>query len=239
MSQNPPENSPAPSEDAVPLNYASVTPPRTGLATASLVVGIFSIPLFVLPLGFIAVISGIIALRRVRGAPTRYGGRQDATVGIVTGVIGMVLFAVLVPMAFWGFGSEQIRRLDADRMNLRHIGQGVRIYAYDNYDAFPPDLHVLQESGYVSPGQLINPKSKHRPPACDYYYVIGLAPDDPPDWIVAHSDPAHYSGEGANILYLDGHAEFVREPDFTKQLEEFFAKFEQHRGVPPVVIPPK
>ena len=239
MSQNPPEKTSASSDEVVLLDYAAVSPARrAGLATASLVLGILSIPMFALPLGLIPVILGGIALRRVRRDPVRYAGRWQSVSGIQLGVISLILFVavlVLVPES----GSPEMMKRAVSAANLRDIGQGVHIYAKDHQDAFPRDLDVLLLQEILAPTQLINPASGHRPPACDYYYVAGLNANDPPDWIVASGVPAYHDGEGANVLYVDGHVEFIREPDFTKRLDEFRAAFEQDRGAPAVVIAPE
>jgi len=122
--------------------------------------------------------------------------------------------------------------------NLRAIGQGLKVYAPDYAGAYPPTLRTLIDDGLVTAWQLISPVSGHATPACDYYYVTGLTLNDPAMWIVAYGDPAYLKGAGANVLYLDGHVDFVREPQFSQDLARFKADYEKARGTPPVIIPP-
>ncbi len=96
----------------------------------------------------------------------------------------------------------------------------------------------LIEHGSCTPLQFVSPLSRHKEPACDYYYVTGLRDDDPGDWILAFTDLGYTKSEGANVLYLDNHVEYVREPKFSQELKRFKAAYETARGTPPVIIPP-
>jgi uncharacterized protein DUF4190 len=69
---------------------------RNGLAVASLVLGIISIPtLGLLGVGAITAIAlGSIALNRIKKEPAIYGGKRMAVAGIITGVASLLLIAV-------------------------------------------------------------------------------------------------------------------------------------------------
>lgn len=70
------------------------------LATASLVLGILSIPLFFLKLGIIAVILGVVSLFMLKKSLLK--GKWVAIVGILCGILGMAL--TLIPFsAFFNF----------------------------------------------------------------------------------------------------------------------------------------
>jgi type IV pilus assembly protein PilA len=73
-------------------------PPRQGLAIASLVIGILSVPtLGCLGLGaLLSIVFGIMALVRAGRDPGRYGGRGFAIGGIVAGAVSLV---VGIPLA--------------------------------------------------------------------------------------------------------------------------------------------
>jgi hypothetical protein len=81
-------------------SYSNIQPqePRKGLAIASLVLGIVSIPtLGLLGIGAItAIVLGSIALNRVKKEPAIYGGKGMAIGGIITSVVGLMLTAVIV-----------------------------------------------------------------------------------------------------------------------------------------------
>lgn len=135
-------------------------------------------------------------------------------------------------------GDREVIPRAACAANLRGIGQALKIYAAGNEGAFPPDLETLIQQGLCTRLQLLSPPSKHMQPACDYYYVTGLTDNDPDDWMVAYGEPAYMKGAGANILYLDGHVEFIPEPRFTQEIDRFKRAYERARATPPVVIPP-
>jgi type II secretory pathway pseudopilin PulG len=80
-------------------SYSNIQPPHQtskGMAIASLVLGVISIPtLGILGVGAItALVLGSIALKRVKKEPEVYGGRGMAIAGIITSVISLLLIAV-------------------------------------------------------------------------------------------------------------------------------------------------
>jgi prepilin-type processing-associated H-X9-DG protein len=154
---------------------------------------------------------------------------------IGAGVVGVLAWLVLTPRLH---GTREMMPRAQCASNLRGIGQGLKAYAADNGDAFPPSLETLIHEGLCARLQFVSPLSKHKEPACDYYYVTGLTNNDPDDWILAYADQAYINGQGANLLYLDGHVDFVREPGFTQELDRFKTAYERARGIPPVIIPP-
>ncbi len=156
-------------------------------------------------------------------------------------VLGMSV-GLLLLFAYWARPRVHSRDISPRAWcasNLRGIGQGLKVYASDYADAYPPTLRTLIDDGVVTAWQLISPVSGHATPACDYYYVTGLTLNDPAMWIVAYGDPAYLKGAGANVLYVDGHVAFVKEPQFSQDLARFRADYETARGTPPVIIPPR
>src|SRR5262245_30585351 len=71
---------------------------RKGLAIASLVLGIISIPtLGLLVVGAItAIVLGVIAIGRIKKEPAIYGGKGMAIGGIITSAVSLLLTAVFV-----------------------------------------------------------------------------------------------------------------------------------------------
>lgn len=66
-------------------------------AITSFVCGaLFWVPLFNAVLGVLALVFGILAIRRVRENPSRYGGQGLALAGIVLGCIALIFGAVWV-----------------------------------------------------------------------------------------------------------------------------------------------
>lgn len=80
-------------------SYSDIQPQqrgRKGLAVASLVLGIISIPtLGLLIVGAITAIAlGVIALNRTKKEPATYGGKGMAIAGIITSVLSLLLVVV-------------------------------------------------------------------------------------------------------------------------------------------------
>jgi len=90
---------------AVPAGPFPALPPTSGLAVASLVLGIFSL----CTLGLTAIpglIVGIVGLGRVRRSGGRLAGRGVALAGIIVSLVGLFfllvcVLGVLVTMCFW------------------------------------------------------------------------------------------------------------------------------------------
>lgn len=106
-------NAPPPSSEATGQSKV--------LAIVSLLVGILSIPLcflWISPLtGLIAIITGVLAVKKAGSDPARYGGKALAIIGIMLGAIfllmGLALWIVLVvvgPQELLRWAEEQQRQ---------------------------------------------------------------------------------------------------------------------------------
>jgi prepilin-type processing-associated H-X9-DG protein len=112
--------------------------------------------------------------------------------------------------------------------NLRQIGQGVLLYSNDHNGKAPPDLGTILKDEELGPEVFIAPQtSKSVPPGvremtrdqqaawvqqnADYVYlgagkqVLSIKPDEP----LAYEKFQVGRGQGINILYGDGHVEWV------------------------------
>ena len=83
------------------MQEESVIPVRKGMAIASLVLGIVSIPTCgLLGIGsIIGIVLGVMALKNVNKNPNQYGGKGLAIAGIVTSIAGLLLIAVNAAIA--------------------------------------------------------------------------------------------------------------------------------------------
>ena len=115
----------------------------SGLAIASMVLGILSIPLACfligIPLALVGLILGIIGLMKINGQPQQFGGKGVAIAGIVTSIIGLVaivplMIAILLPSL--GKAREMANR-SVCAANLRGIAQSMSVYAAGNNSAYP------------------------------------------------------------------------------------------------------
>ena len=116
--------------------------------------------------------------------------------------------------------------------NLHQIGLGILLYQNDNDQHYPPSLAEVVAEG-ISPQQLIcygsndtaaegsKPTTRQaaeflaKPGHCSYVY-LGHADwtgkTVPDDAVVAYDPPAHHENDGSEILFGNGHAEWIANP---------------------------
>lgn len=196
--------------------------PRTGLAVATLVVGIAG--LVVCPLvGFIAIVTGTIALIRASNEPHRYGGRGMAIAGLVCGgtsvlliplyfCMGGTMLSILLPSL--SRARELSKRLVC-ASNMKAIGAAWKTYASDHPGEGIPTLDWLIDRGSMAPNQVICPSSDLTE---SNYVVVRYEPGDADRGmdnraVVMYEPASNHGGEGGNFLFADGHASFVRVPE--------------------------
>jgi Domain of unknown function (DUF4190) len=78
-----------------PAATTSATTRTSGKAIASLVLGIVSLFLFGVIAGVLAIVLGVQARKEIERDPT-VGGRGLAAAGMVLGIIGVVLWAIII-----------------------------------------------------------------------------------------------------------------------------------------------
>ena len=151
---------------------------------------------------------------------------------------GAVMVSILLPAL--NAAKERANRVKC-ASNLRQIGMGCILYANDNkgkYPATPGDLleadlnplvFICPTSGTAPPDQqiLADPKRAKEwiNANSDYIYLGGSLPgkvlsSSPADMILAHEKLENHDEEGINILFNDGHVEWVIRP----QAEEMLRK---------------
>jgi prepilin-type processing-associated H-X9-DG protein len=93
--------------------------------------------------------------------------------------------------------------------NLKGIGTACQIYAFDHDDNFPPNLEVLITECDLSPKSLESPIKPNRFTGPVYIYIAGQSGAANPQNVLAYENPA-YQSEGTNVLFVDGHSEYIR-----------------------------
>ncbi|HVT87354.1 MAG TPA: H-X9-DG-CTERM domain-containing protein [Tepidisphaeraceae bacterium] len=144
-----------------------------------------------------------------------------ASVGIG---VGGLMTSILLP-------SLNRARETANRVkcasNLRSIGQAILLYANDNQGKFPPNLGELILKEELTAGSFICPSGNTQLPNAvgpdigkqiadwvnansDYVYLgAGKTAAAPAVDIIAYDKPGHHDNDGINILFADGHVDFV------------------------------
>ena len=242
MSQTPP----VPPVSPPPMSYAIPVQQRSGMAIASMVLGILSLVLCQV-FGIVGLILGIMALGRTRRHPHQYGGRGHALAGLATSPVGLLPVILIVPRMGAGLlpslsRARELAKRALTTSNLRGVGVGLMQYSQD-HGVFPPTLGLLIDGGYIAADVLQNPSQGDDNDPGDFFYVAYVADAyrvaDPATWIVAYGDPNDHNGEGASVLYFDGHVNFVRQPQFDQDLQRFLSAYEQRTGVRATVVPPR
>lgn len=113
--------------------------------------------------------------------------------------------------------------------NLRQIGQGIMLYAADHKGAYPANLGTLVTDVELNADVFVSPLSTTRVPPqirnaprdqqaawinanADYLYIGANAkPTDGPGRVLAYEKP-QFAREGMNVLFNDGHVEWMPVP---------------------------
>ncbi|MBE7463955.1 MAG: hypothetical protein HS116_10785 [Planctomycetes bacterium] len=150
---------------------------------------------------------------RMRGdlPPPAPGGQSTTLVAVATVGIGAGL--LLPAMAR---SREQARRTHS-AINLSQFGKACFLYADVDVNRGRFPRHPAELAGaYVSdPRLFVNPRSPESDPG--YMYLAGSTPADG-DHLVAY-DALSFDGLGRNVLYADGHVEWLDEFGFNQELE--------------------
>ena len=125
--------------------------------------------------------------------------------------------------------------------NMRQIAQALMVYSQDNRDMMPDDLMLLEKLGLVRAKQFQSPLDSDESNVCDYYYVpYKRYRSGSKNWLLLWTDPAYTDGEGANVVYVDNHAEFLKADEFKRAMDRFVREYKKaNRGEAPPVVEPK
>jgi prepilin-type processing-associated H-X9-DG protein len=131
------------------------------------------------------------------------------------------------------------RRADSGCLSYMHqIGLAILLYTTDNGGHYPPDLSTLLMNEQLVPENFICPSSDdvaataattreaadllRTPGHCSYIYLgKGLKDSVPDSQVILVEPPQNHAGDGMNVLYGDGHAEWVDR----KQAAVIFEKY--------------
>jgi hypothetical protein len=143
---------------AAPAYGAAVQPKTSGLAIASLILGILGACGITALLG---IIFGVISLKQIRQSKGQLKGEGLAIAGLCIAAF-MFLFpfgaAMLLPaLAKAKDKAQQIQCMN----NMKQVGLGLQMWARDNGEKFPPDLISISNE-VTSPKILVCPGEKLR-----------------------------------------------------------------------------
>ncbi len=223
---------------ATMMGYATPASARStsGMAITSLVCGcLLCIPIASL----LALIFGIIGIRQT--SDPRRGGRGMAIAGTALGGVGIMLWVgYLALLTSIMIPSLNRARETANRVkcasNMRQIGQAILLYTNDNAGQYPPDLATLLKTEDLTPIVFVCPSSSDTPATgpgdlesgghLSYKYIgKGMNNSKSPMTIVMYEDDKDHGGDGMNVLYGDGHVEFLDKSQTKLTLDELKAGY--------------
>jgi prepilin-type processing-associated H-X9-DG protein len=103
--------------------------------------------------------------------------------------------------------------------NLKQIGLGCFMYADKHNDKFPEKLDELIDGDkYLSSSKVFHCPSAPEERKMSYVYISGLTTKDDPDKILAYDADGNHRNAGRNVLFCDGHVEWMMEKKFQEIL---------------------
>lgn len=157
--------------------------------------------------------------------------RAMAIIAISTAAI--LAMAMVLLESRMSTAVEQAHRIRCSS-NLRQIAQAIQLYAFDNQGLFPPDARTLKATQQISFDCFIcDSTADTAAKSLDELAVVGhlsyiyagadFTTHSAPKCIVALDDPANHNLEGGNVLFADGHVEFLNLPTIQHILNELSA----------------
>jgi prepilin-type processing-associated H-X9-DG protein len=144
---------------------------------------------------------------------------------LLLGLVFLALFvAILIPST--GRPRETAQRVKC-ASNLRQIGQAILLYCNDHQGQYPDSFATILLNEDISSAVFVCPDSNDEaalgpttqavvanllaPGHCSYIYIgQGLNSGTvAPNAVVAYETVANHGGAGMNVLFGDGHVEFV------------------------------
>lgn len=180
--------------------------PTSGLAIASLVLGICSLGCSIFT-AIPALICGGMALAKINKPASRLGGRGQAIAGLVLGGLGMftslpILAALLIPAVQQARGAAQEA---ACMNNVRQIGTAIQLYALENTNRLPAKLEDLES--YIKDIDGVSRCPAHPGAGVAYEFTHETDRiDGAPDAIVLKEVPGNHR-RGRVTLRADGSVE--------------------------------
>ncbi len=204
------------------LSFLIVPPLACGTAGPSVIL----LPLLLLPV--IGLALGIRGLNDPTVTPA--SGRRKAKSAIWLASVELVFLLSLVPViSNTGRPREQgLRVMCASR--LRQIGMAMQMYANDHRGHLPPNLLTVLATQDLPPETFNCPSSSdvraagttpqqmlqdfQKPGRCSYVHAgfTGTALTATAAHVLAYEHAANHNNRGMNVLYGDGHVEWVDKP---------------------------
>jgi prepilin-type processing-associated H-X9-DG protein len=196
-------------------------------------------------LALVAIVLGWVSLRRPGNSPVdRNRGRTALIVGVIDAML-LLLVAIILPTT--GRPREGANRIKC-ASNLKQIGLALQIYSQGNGNRYPPTLDEVLVDGDITSEvfccpsgndeRAIGPTTQallqdfHKPGHNSYVYVAGNQSDrtSTDTYVLAYEQPGNHANKGMNVLYGDGHVDWVPQAEATRVIAELQAGFNPPRS---------
>jgi hypothetical protein len=185
-------------------------PESSGLAIASMVLGIlsfFTAGITAIP----AVICGHVAMFRANKSAGQTSGNGFAVAGLITGYLGFLILATVgLGVALPAFAGVQDRAQSTKCLaEAKQIGVACRLYAMDHHGQFPPTLDPLVPD-YLPDNHFFDCPLRKNQPRSGYNYFGGKDTDSPAKVLLSSKAVTH--DQKRIIVTSDGSAALKRDP---------------------------
>ena len=184
----------------------------------SLLLGILAL-VWLPVVGFLAAVTGVVTLVRIKRQPHRHAGRLIVIMGLVFGTFGALGTCSFLLSSFlpaYSRARELSNRLVC-ASNMKAVGTAMNVYLTSYEGDRGAMLDWLVEKGHLTRDQIVCPSSGL---AISNYVFVPPSPDRPVAnrTVVMYEPLSNHNGEGGNMLFADGHAEFVRAVRYDEML---------------------
>ena len=204
----------------------------SALAITSMILGILSFCTFLLTAP-LALILGIIALVKISKSNGRLKGTGMAVAGIAIPVVALPIVAIMMGIMLPALSQARLAARRAVCIsNLKQLGIATMVYAQDNNDRYPSadkwcdllkpyykddKLLVCPSAGQAKCSYAINKNLPEFTEQVERPAETILLFESRPGWNQSGGTELltteNHQGKGCNILFCDGHVEFVRTQD--------------------------
>jgi prepilin-type processing-associated H-X9-DG protein len=185
------------------------------------------------------------------GDGIHYAQVGSANAGLVAVAVVALLVSILLPSLS---RARELAKRAVSASNLRGVGIGCQIYANDHAGRFPDRLEALIENGMITREMLVSPRDpevtitpENREALTElgylkpdvqpadkwsgsYVYIAGQSEKDDPRNVVAYEKII--SDEGTNVLFLDGHVEWMKLDGFKQALVKTYQRLGREHELP-------
>jgi prepilin-type processing-associated H-X9-DG protein len=144
-------------------------------------------------------------------------GIEASTSGVAGGAMAM---GILMPSLT---KTRQVAQRVVSGSHLASIGKVFIIYANDNNDVYPPDLKTLVEKADLSPKCLESSRKPKDFTGPSFTYIPGQNSMMDAGNVLVYENP-EFCRDGVNVLFNDGHVEFMKPEEFKKAFEETYKR---------------